>query len=37
MDRMFWLHFAINHPFIEALGLLGVIAVYFGVNWWYER
>jgi hypothetical protein len=37
MDRMFWLHFALNHPLIELAGLLGVIAVYLGINWWSER
>lgn len=37
MNRMYWMHFAIAHPFIEAGALLLVIAVCFGVHWWSER
>jgi hypothetical protein len=37
MDRMYWMHFAINHPIIETGALLLVIAVFLGVNWWADR
>lgn len=37
MDRMYWMHFAIAHPFIEGAGVLALLALVYAVHWWSER